>query len=157
MAKVYSGRYTAEVDDSVVVFLIGVRINRLLAIHKWLPVVLAMGPMIAELMKDKDSGLVGVRTMLSGRGVTVLQYWRSFEALHAYAHQKNGLHPTAWSKFNRSIGNDGSVGIWHETYLIDRGQSECVYVNMPALGLPAATRHVPVGAKRDSARARLEA
>jgi hypothetical protein len=157
MARIFSGRYTADVDDSVVVFLIGVRINRLTAIRKWLPVVRAMGPMIAELMSNQDSGLLGVRTMLNGRGVTVLQYWRSFEMLRAYAHQKNGLHPSAWSKFNRSIGSDGSVGIWHETYLIDRGKSECVYVNMPATGLAAATSHVPVKTNQETASARLTA
>ncbi|WP_410923718.1 monooxygenase family protein, partial [Pseudomonas sp. SIMBA_041] len=33
-------------DESFVVFIIGMRINRLLAVHKWVPVAKAMGGML---------------------------------------------------------------------------------------------------------------
>ena len=49
MAKVMPGRYTAKVEGSYVVFIIGMRINRLLAVHKWVPVVRTMGKMMGEL------------------------------------------------------------------------------------------------------------
>jgi len=42
MSSVFRGRYTAEIDGSFVVFIIGMRINRLWALHKWVPVALAM-------------------------------------------------------------------------------------------------------------------
>lgn len=35
---VFPGRYTAQLDGSFVVFIIGMRVNKLWAIHKWLPV-----------------------------------------------------------------------------------------------------------------------
>jgi hypothetical protein len=41
MASVIADRLTAQVDGEVVVFLIGMRINRFWKIHKWLPVALA--------------------------------------------------------------------------------------------------------------------
>jgi hypothetical protein len=33
MSQVFPGRYTAQIDEPFVVFLIGVRINRLFALH----------------------------------------------------------------------------------------------------------------------------
>ncbi|XGW00663.1 MAG: DUF4188 domain-containing protein [Leptolyngbya sp. BL-A-14] len=65
-------------------------------------------------------------------------------------------HPLLPRRFNRAIGADGSVGIWHETYLIQPGQHESIYANMPVFGLAAATNHVPVTGRRDTARGRLQ-
>ncbi|MEH2405548.1 monooxygenase family protein [Nostoc sp.] len=56
---------------------------------------------------------------------------------------------------NQAIGADGSVGIWHETYLIEPGRYEAVYGNMPVFGLAAATKHVPAIRQRETARRRL--
>ncbi len=64
-------------------------------------------------------------------------------------------HLSAWRQFNKSIGSDGSVGIWHETYLVDPGKYEAVYGNMPVFGLAAATKHVPAVGRRETARRRL--
>jgi hypothetical protein len=80
------------------------------------------------------------------RGVGVIQYWRSFEQLHAYAHARDAKHLPAWAEFNRRIGSDGSVGVWHETYTVSPGQYETIYANMPRFGLGRAAQHVaPVG------------
>ena len=35
MVTVYAGRYTTSIDGPFVAFLIGFRINRLLAVRKW--------------------------------------------------------------------------------------------------------------------------
>lgn len=35
--KIYTGRYTTENDQDVVVFIIGMRINKRLAVRKWGP------------------------------------------------------------------------------------------------------------------------
>jgi hypothetical protein len=43
---VYRGRYTAEMPDDFVVFLIGMRLNRPWKVHKWFPVFLAMPRML---------------------------------------------------------------------------------------------------------------
>jgi hypothetical protein len=46
-------------DSEFCVFLIGMRINRLLKVHKWLPVVKAMPRMLQELESHKDLGYLG--------------------------------------------------------------------------------------------------
>src|SRR6266568_4495316 len=111
MAKVMPGRYTAQTDEPFVVFLIGMRVNRVFAVRKWIPVARAMPAMIAELVKQPELGLLHAETVLYWRGVAVIQYWRSFEHLHAYAHMQDRNHLPAWAEFNRRIGNNGAVGI----------------------------------------------
>jgi hypothetical protein len=41
MAKIIAKRVTAQIEGDFVVFLIGMRINKPLKIHKWLPVFMA--------------------------------------------------------------------------------------------------------------------
>jgi len=157
MSQVFPGRYTAQIEGPFVVFLIGMRINRLLAVRKWVPVVKAMPGMLSELYKNPESGFLGAQLFLNWRGVSVAQYWRSFEHLHDYAHARDALHLPAWTAFNRAVGGDGSVGIWHETYAIQPGNFECVYANMPRFGLAQASDHLPVTGRTDSAKARIKA
>lgn len=157
MAQVIPGRYTAQTDEPFVMFLIGMRINKLLAVRQWLPTALAMGPMLRTLYQHPQKGFLGGRTLLSWRGVTMIQYWRSFEDLERFARDTDDPHMPAWRRFNRAVGyKDGSVGIWHESYLVELGHSETVYGNMPVFGLAAATRHVPATGQRETARQRLE-
>jgi hypothetical protein len=155
MAKVLKGRFAAELDGDFVVFLIGMRINRLLLPHKWLPVAMAMPRMLRELARQKELGLLGARGFVSGRTVLLVQYWRSFEQLHAYAHAREKEHLPAWAAFNRRIGGNGSVGIFHETYLVPAGQYESVYANMPEFGLGLAGKVVPAVGRMQSAKSRL--
>ena len=83
------------------------------------------------------------------------QYWRSFEQLEHYARDSSLQHLPAWHAFNKAVGADGSVGIWHETYLVQANQFECVYGNMPRMGLAAAGSHVPATGRRETAKRRL--
>ncbi|MNH80871.1 hypothetical protein D3C87_598980 [compost metagenome] len=153
MAKVISGRYAAEIEGPFVVFVIGMRINRIWAVHKWWPVATAMGPMLKELYQNPEIGFLGSETFLSSRGVTVLQYWKSYEQLEKYA--RGGIHLKAWKKFNQAVGTDGTVGIYHETYKIEPGQYECIYGNMPVFGLAKAGRHVPATGRMETSRRRM--
>jgi hypothetical protein len=155
VAKIFAGRYTARMNGPFVVFIIGLRVNRLLALNKWVPTAKSMGPMLRELYADKTLGFLGAETSIGWRGVTMIQYWRSFEHLHAYAHARDAAHLPAWAAFNRSIGSDGTVGIWHETYQVAAGGYECVYANMPRFGLAAAAEHVPVVGRLGSAKGRM--
>ena len=155
MATIFSGRYTAQSGEPFVVFLIGMRINRVFALRKWMRTAAAMPRMIAELKRQPELGFLHAEFLLYWRGVAVLQYWRSFEQLHAYAHAKNANHLPAWTEFNRRIGGDGTVGIWHETYTVAPGQYEVVYANMPRFGLGRAMKHVQVVGRLDGARSRL--
>jgi len=155
MPELFAERYTAGLEKPVVLFLIGMRVNKLLAPQKWLPVAAAMPRMLAELAKKPEAGLLFYRSYWSGRVVFVQQYWASFDKLLAYAHDRSGRHFPAWAAFNRAVGTDGSVGIWHETYLVEPGKSECVYVNMPRFGLAAAVAHVKAAGRLAAAKDRM--
>jgi len=155
MAKIFPGRYTAQSDQPFVVFLIGMRVNNLWAFRRWMQVGRAMPAMIAELKRQPGLGLLHAEFFLYWRGAAVVQYWKSFEQLHAYAHAKNANHLPAWAEFNRRIGGDGTVGVWHETYTVAPGQYESVYANMPRFGLAAAAQHVTATGRLENARSRL--
>jgi fumigallin biosynthesis monooxygenase-like protein len=147
-------RLTAEMDGNFVVFLIGVRINKPWKIHKWLPVVRAMPRMLRELTTMPGSGLLSCE-MWFGRTTVMVQYWRSTEQLLAYATNKDAEHLPAWKAFNQSVGTNGDVGIWHETYKVSLGSFENIYVNMPAFGLGKAGTLYPASGKRYGARDRF--
>lgn len=152
MGAVIPERMTACIEGDFVVFLIGMRINRPWKVHKWLPVFLAMPRMIRELENDPDSGFLGCMT---GWRV-IVQYWRSFDHLEAWARSRDHAHWPAWVDFNRRVGRSrGDVGVWHETYLVRAGAYETLYSGMPPVGLGAACALVPAGGARESARGRL--
>ncbi len=73
----------ANIKEPLVLFLIGMRINTFWRVWEWLPAFLAMGPMIVELYKNPELGFLRARTEMAGRTITVIQYWKSFEALEA--------------------------------------------------------------------------
>jgi hypothetical protein len=155
MASIFAGRYTARSDKPIVLFLIGMRFNRLLMVHRWFPVAMAMPRMLAELDRRPDAGLLSHRLYISGRVLLVQQYWESFDQLLTYAHDKTGLHFPAWAAFNRAVGKDGAVGIWHETYLVEPGKNESVYVDMPRFGMAAAAEHTKAVGRLANARDRM--
>jgi hypothetical protein len=156
MATIFPGRYASRIEGPFVVFLIGMRVNRLLAPHKWLATARAMGPMLQELYAHPELGFLSAETSLAWRGVTMIQYWRSFDHLVAYAQARDSKHLPAWKTFNQSAGNaDASVGVWHETYQVAAGHSECIYANMPRYGLAIAGSHEPATGHLREARARM--
>jgi hypothetical protein len=155
MGKVQAGRFTAEHDGDIVVFLIGMRVNKLWKLRQWLPVGRAMGAMLKELSVRPDSPLLGFNNGFLFGGPVVVQYWRSVEELNDYARNPDQRHLPAWRAFNKAVGTDGTVGIWHETYVVKAGQWECIYGNMPVVGLAAATAHVPVSKRGQAAAKRM--
>ncbi len=155
MAKIIAKRVCAEIDEGFVLFLIGMRINKPLKFWTWAPVASAMPRMLIELAQQPQLGLLHARTNFSFPYVTVTQYWRDFDALEAYAKAREHAHLPAWQSFNKAIGSNGDVGIWHETYVIGPGQYENIYNNMPAFGLGAAGRLVDAVGARQSARQRV--
>lgn len=154
MAAIINGRMTVNFEGDFVVFLIGMRINKLWKIHKWLPVASAMPRMLKELSQKPGSGFLGFQ-MYGGLPPVIVQYWRSFEHLEAYAKDRNGEHYPAWKAFNKKVGGNGDVGIWHETYKVKAGDFECVYNNMPRFGMGKTGELVPAVGKRESAVQRI--
>lgn len=156
------GRFTAQTDEPFVVFMAGVRVNHFFAFRKWIPAVMAIRPMMRALYKHRSLGFLGGQPFIYWPGVGTIQYWRSFEDLEKFARSKLDPHLESWRRFNKMVGTDGSVGIWHETYIVEPGNYEVVYNNMPLFGLATATtttkyvKHIPaVGHHRETARQRL--
>ena len=87
---------------------------------------------------------------------TIVQYWRSFDHLEAFANDTSDPHLAVWRKYWRRVGRSGRTGIWHETYLVRAGEYEAVYGNMPPFGLGKAGRLVPA-AESKTARERFRA
>ncbi|MGY1615343.1 DUF4188 domain-containing protein [Geodermatophilus sp. SYSU D00691] len=141
---VSGGQFAATPDGEVVLFLIGMRFNRLRRVRSWWPVFAGMPRMIRELLARPDSGLLArPRTYWSGRDLLVVQYWRSVEDLGRYARDAGMAHAPAWGAFNRSGAASADVGIWHETYSVRADQVESLYGNVPLRGLAEATSWAP--------------
>ncbi len=157
MGKILTERLTAEIGgDEVCVFMIGMRVNKRWKVHRWWPVARAMSRMLAELQARPELGFLGYQSWFGNPSIFV-QYWRSFDLLEAYATHRGLAHLPAWADFNRRVGSNGDVGIWHETYRVRPGDFECVYNNMPPFGLGKATRIVPAVGRRELAPGRMSA
>lgn len=155
MSRVAPGRNTHKYDGELVVFHIGMQINRWWRPDLWLPVFSAMPRMLRELSMDSESGFLGYELLMGAGGPYVVQYWSSVEKLYGYASNPSQEHRPAWARFNKAAREaPGAVGIWHETFLVERAES--VYVSTKPMGLPKATELVPVGRNHDRARARFE-
>ena len=148
-------RMTATIDGDFAVFLIGMRFNSVLKVHKWLPVVRAMPRMLKELAQHPELGYMHGEAWF-GRTTILVQYWRSVPQLLAYAKNRDAAHLPAWQAFNKAVGTDGSVGIWHETYAITRGSYETIYANMPPFGMGKAGTLVSATGRRSAAGDRLK-
>lgn len=141
-------------DTAPVAFLIGMRFNKWWRPDAWLPAFLAMPRMLKELSRDRNSGLLGYRLLFGELGVTVVQYWSDLEHLYGFAGDPDRTHRPAWTHFFTVAKRvPGAVGIWHETYEVDRAES--IYVDMPATGLGKAVGLQPVGSATHSARQRV--
>jgi hypothetical protein len=155
VARVIDKRVTASIEGDFVVFLIGIRVNKLWKVWKWLPVAVAMPKMLRELEGSPESGFLGASRYLgSPRRPMLVQYWRSFEHLEGFARSKDAAHWPAWVAFNKRVGSSGDVGIWHETYLVPAGAYDSVYNNMPPVGLGAVTELAPAAGRKATAASR---
>jgi hypothetical protein len=153
---VHNGRFTADIEGDFVVFMIGMRFNKPWKVHKWIKVASAMPKMLKYLDAHPEAGCLGGQAWY-GRTTILVQYWRSFEALDRFSRDPSMPHFEPWRTFNTVIRGSGDVGIWHETYKVNAGAYECVYGNMPPFGLAAASRHVPLASKAQTAGARIGA
>ncbi len=157
MSTIFTGRYTAKTDQPFVLFMIGMRVNKLWAVHRWLPTFTAMVPMLTTLYRHPEKGFLGGYSTLGSSGPVLVQFWRSFEDLERFAHNPSDPHLPAWCQFYKAGNSDGAVGIWHETYLVQPNAFEAVYAGMPRFGLASVLEHISVNEKRNSARERLNA
>jgi hypothetical protein len=154
MSKTINQRMTVQMDGDFVVFIIGMKINRLWKFHKWIPAAKAMPRMLKELSQKPESGFMGFQ-IYGSLSPVIVQYWKSFEHLEAYAKDRNGEHYPAWKAFNSKIKSNGDLGIWHETYKVKAGEYECIYNNMPKYGLGKIGELIPAVGKKEFAAGRI--
>ena len=93
-----------------------------------------MAHMLKYLTEHPEKGLLGYEMGLP----TIVQYWRSYDHLEAFANDKDDPHSAAWRNYWKRVGKDNRTGIWHETYLVRAGEYEAIYANMPPFGLGKA-------------------
>lgn len=148
MANIFPDRYTSQIsmriEEPFIVLILGIRINNFLLFWKWIPAVIASFPMLYTLVRHRAAGFLGGQATYFWPGIGLIQYWRSFEDLERFARNKKHPHLRAWRWYNKAIGSSGSVGLWHEAFLIKPGVHETMYDNMPLFGLAASTKHIPV-------------
>ncbi|MEP7286662.1 MAG: DUF4188 domain-containing protein [Chloroflexota bacterium] len=159
MSTIIADHFTAQIEGPFVVFLVGMQVNKPFHFRKWIKVSKAFVGMQQVLADHPEKGCFGGELFFRFPPLTTcwVSYWRSFEALETFARSKDDAHLEAWIRFNREIGTDGTIGVWHETYPIGEGQYEASYVNMPLFGLAGATKQaIPIrGGYRQTARGRL--
>ncbi|WP_242911401.1 DUF4188 domain-containing protein [Actinomadura terrae] len=152
--QIRSGRFSVRNDDEVVLFLVGIRVNRWRAVRKWLPVLRSLRPMLREAVED-GHGLVTYRVQVHGpRELVVVQYWRGVDELMDFS--DGATHRAAWRDFYKHASGGAAVGIWHETYVVPAGRYEAIYGIVPPAGLAKVQAMVPVGRRNEGARVRLD-
>jgi hypothetical protein len=156
MSALVQKRMTGRIEGEFVVFLIGMRINRWWKPWQWLRVALAMPRMVRELEAHPELGFLGCEQW-AGRTTIMMSYWRSTEALIAYARSRDNQHLPAWRAFNKLVGTAGDVGVWHETYRVRPGDYETVYVNMPRFGVGRVGELLEARGAHEQAAGRLTA
>jgi Domain of unknown function (DUF4188) len=145
MADIQQGRWTANIEGDFVVFLIGARLQArhpLRSLRDLSGVKRGMQGMLKYLTEHPEKGLLGYET--PGISTWVVQYWRSFEHLEAFASDESDPHLAAWRRYWKRVGRSDRTGIWHETFLVRSGEYEAIYGNMPPYGLGRASGLVPV-------------
>jgi hypothetical protein len=67
----------------------------------------------------------------------IISYWRSLEAVHAYAHSP--LHREAWLWWDKTLPAHKHIGFMHEVFEAPKGMWEGVYINFQPVLLGATT------------------
>lgn len=154
MSASINARRHGRIEGEFVVFLIGMRMNRWWKIWQSVRVALGMGRMLRELNAHPELGFLGAESWF-GRTTIMVSYWRSMDQLLAYAKSRSHEHLPAWRSFNKLVGTNGDVGIWHETYRSRAGDHESVYANMPLFGLAKAGVSLEATGAHETAQGRL--
>ena len=129
----------SEYPDLVVIYL-GMRAKSL----RGLKTLISFGPKIKKSVDAGPDGLLlheNLAFSMFPPHAGMRQYWRDFGSLERWA--RTGEHAEWWKGF---LADRGGAGFWHETYFRG-GQIECVYIDMPPLGL---SKFAPVEEARGS-------
>ncbi|MEM9464898.1 MAG: DUF4188 domain-containing protein [Actinomycetota bacterium] len=154
-SSIIAGRHRADLDAEVVVFPIGMKINRLWAIHRWARPTVNTVRMWWHVQRNHPDGYLGGYLFVYARGVGMMQYWRDFDALEAFSRDDTRPHVAAWRQLLAQTRDDQTFGYWHETYVAGPATSETIYGSMPPFGLSEAVGATPIAGRSETARGRL--
>ncbi|PYI03204.1 hypothetical protein BO78DRAFT_375519 [Aspergillus sclerotiicarbonarius CBS 121057] len=128
-------------SEPIVVFLLGARCNHPLGLLA--PGISDLGDSASKMMDAMRAepvkyGLLGTSQWLkmdspAGNEFLTIFYLRSYEALHRFAHDEEHMNGMRW--WCRIAKDHPHLAIYHETYLVPRGQWENIYINMHPTGL----------------------
>jgi hypothetical protein len=140
-------RITASLPDSVAelaLLRLGLQARSLSA---WRFVRRLRGEIVAEARRAKTQGegLLHSEWFRLGIGHSgVLQYWRSFEALEAWARREP--HALWWRAAVERMRMRRDLGVYHELYVVRPGDIESIFIDCRPAGLAAfGVRGEPVG------------
>ena len=151
---VVPARMAAEIEGEFVVFLIGMRINKLWKVHMWLPVAAAMGPMLAELVRYPELGLLGYPMTWAARAAARAVLAQP-EQLVAFARDKDNPHLEAWRRFNRrspatATSASGTRPTWCRPAATRRSTATCPGSGSPPRGCRCRVARQPASASREA-------
>lgn len=140
------GEFSADAAaEDVVIFLLCAKYNHPLGVL--CPGAAEIGGYVQRMSEEIETssasnGFLGSSgwSMVDEHGaqeLMLLQYWRSIEAIHEYAH--GPLHREAWEWWQKTLKQHDYIGINHELYHAQPGQWENLYVNFQPTLLGATT------------------
>lgn len=131
-------RMVADIEGEFVVYINGMRLNKLRAIPQWIVAGRKLAKMFERLEADPDSGFLGYQPAFMGiRTGAAIQYWRSLADLRRFARDPDDLHVPAWTWYEEAVDAGGGVGFWAELYVVEEDRYETFYRNMDPIGLGA--------------------
>lgn len=128
-------------SESIVVFHLGARSNHPLGMFA--PGVKALGDYADQMMEHMNAnpveyGLLGTSRWLkqedaAGNEIMTVFYLRDYESLHRFAHEEVHMQGVRW--WTKIVKDHPHIAIYHETYLVPKGQWENIYVNSKPTGI----------------------
>jgi hypothetical protein len=137
-----NGQFGTELaSESIVVFHLGARSNHPLGpLAPGLP---ELGKRVAQMNIEMNSnpvnyGLLGTSAWLkqddpAGNETMTIYYLRDYDALHRFAH--GPLHVEGMRWWTEIVKENPHIAIYHETYIVPKGQWENIYINSKPTGL----------------------
>ncbi|PGH10526.1 hypothetical protein AJ79_05454 [Helicocarpus griseus UAMH5409] len=139
-------------DRPVVVFIIGAKSNHPLGLFgpDYKKIGTSFEAMVAELEASAEkSGFLGRSNWInraeqeaSNETMSVM-YFRDYESLHRYAH--GPLHMEAVKNWVKVVKRNPHIAIYHETYVVPKGNWENIYINSKPTGMSATSYPVRSG------------
>ena len=129
---VVPGRKTPIIEGDFVVFHIGARPNKPLDGY-FKDIGESFAAMVKELEDHPELGCLGSELYMGVTGTFAVQYWKSLDALNAYARSASNLHASAWGKLMRKLRKCSDYAIWHEAFEVKAGHYDAIFVNCPPM------------------------